>query len=418
MLKIQRKLKNLPNQPGVYLFKNKQKNVLYVGKATNLKSRVRSYFQKNSDLSPWKKIMLQQIADIEVVPVKSAADALVLENEFIKKFNPRFNILLKDDKGYLYIEITNEDYPRVLAVRRLNFYHNSKLFGPYPSAKSIKIILRFLHRIFPYRTCKKLPKKPCLEHFMGRCSSPCLNKISVKQYQRIINSIIDFFEGDRDKIYAKFEKKMKTAAKHLQFEQAANYRNQMQAISSLNQIIKSPAEYLNNYYQTKAISPSLGLAEIAEKLNIKKLERIEIFDISNIQGKYAVGSLVVFTDALPDKKEYRKFKIKTVFQSNDVAMMKEIITRRLKHDDWPKPDLIILDGGLGQLNAVSSMINNRKIKVCAIAKREEDIYLANKKTPLKLKPDSQGYFLMQRMRDEAHRFAISYYRKLHAKNFI
>jgi len=416
MEKFTKKLRQLPNKPGVYLFKNKQKNVLYVGKAKNLKNRVTSYFHKNNDLSPWKTIMLPQINNFEIIAVQSEADALVLENELIKKFYPRYNILLKDDKSYIYIEITNEPFPRVLAVRRPDFKNGSKFYGPYPSAKSIKIVLRLLHRIFPLRSCRRLTNKPCLEHYMGRCASPCLKKISEKKYQNIINNIINFFEGRSEKILNLTTRKMQTASRHLQFEKAALYRNQTEAINSLKNIIKTPQEYLTAYYATKNINPNLGLQELLNNFHIKELHRIEIFDISNIQGKFAVGSMVVFTNGLPDKKEYRKFKIKTITQSNDVGMIREVITRRLTHREWPKPDLIILDGGLGQLNSVAVMITEQQINVCALAKREEEIYFPNKKTPRRLKPGSQGYYLMQRMRDEAHRFAISYYRLLHKKS--
>ncbi|MFA6027716.1 MAG: excinuclease ABC subunit UvrC [Patescibacteria group bacterium] len=416
MDKLAKKLKNLPKTPGVYIFKNKQRNILYVGKAKNLRSRVRSYFQKSRETTAWQIIMRRQINDLEIIKVESEDDALVLENELIKKFKPRFNIMLKDDKGYLYVEITAEDYPRVLLVRQPNFKNGSAFFGPYPSAKSLRLVHKLLHRVFPFRTCHKLPKKPCLEFYMNRCSAPCKNKISQKQYQNMIKKTIDFFEGKNQAIYKITEKKMRTAAHHEQFEKAALYRNQLQAIDRLKEIIKTPEDYLKKYYEQKHLNIPQGLKQLAAGLRLNNLKRVEIFDISNIQGKFAVGSMVVFTNGLPDKNNYRKFKIKTVFQSNDTAMMKEVIKRRLRHNEWGRPDLIMLDGGAGQLSACLSLIKKANIPVIALAKREEEIYQAEQKDTLRLKPNTAGYFLLQRMRDEAHRFAITYYRKLHRRS--
>lgn len=416
MNKLARKLKNLAKSPGVYIFKNKQRNILYVGKAKNLRSRVASYFHKSSDLSPWKRIMTRQIADLEIIIVRSEDDALVLENELIKKFKPRFNVALKDDKNYLYAEITAEEYPRVLLTRRPNLRSGSLYFGPYPSAKSLRLTHKLLHRVFPFRTCRKLPKKPCLEYFMGRCSAPCLNKISPKKYQAMIRKIIDFFEGQDQVIYKTIERKMRVAASREQFEKAGLYRNQLQAINRLKEIIKTPEDYLKKYYEQKHLNISAGLKQLANSLSLKSLRRVEIFDISNIQGKFAVGSMVVFINGLPAKDQYRKFKIKTVFKSNDVAMMAEVVKRRLRHKEWAKPNLAILDGGAGQLSSCQFLLKEKNIPVIALAKREEEIYLPEQRGTLRLKPNTAGYFLLQRMRDEAHRFAITYYRKLHRRS--
>lgn len=408
-----KKIAKLPKTPGVYLFKNRQKNILYVGKAKNLRSRVESYWRKSSNLTVDKKVMVQQITDLDIIKTKTEADAIALESDLIKKYKPRFNIKSTDDKSFIFIEITKEKFPRVLAVRQPNLRKSSYFYGPYASAKSARMVLRLLHRIFPFRTCRNLPKKLCLEYFMNRCQGPCIKEISEDKYNKIIEQVIDFFEGKDEKIYKSIEKKMQTAAKNQEFEKATVYRNQLWAINKLKAIKKTPHEYLSDYYKNKAISPNKGLRELAGKLKIKnKLNRIEIFDISNIQGKFAVGSMVVFTKGLPDKSEYRRFRIKTVNYSNDVAMLKEVVTRRLKHKDWPQADLMILDGGKAQLKAARNILT----PVIALAKREEQIFQPHKKNPILLKPDSQGYFFIQRMRDEAHRFAIAYYRKLHQKS--
>lgn len=416
MTNLQTKLKQLPSTPGVYIFKNKQGNILYIGKAINLKNRVKSYFQKSADLSIVKKILVQQITNLETINVNTEEEALALESEMIRKNKPRFNIITKDDKSFLYVEITHEKYPRVLLVRQPNLRTKSLFFGPYPQARSLKIVFRLLHKIFPFRTCRKLPKKPCLEYFMHRCLGPCHLLITQQEYQIVIDQIINFFEGYDQELISQVTQKMQQAVLKQEFEKAAVFRDQLQAIHKLKTIKKTPQQYLTEYYATKNFDLKNALAVLQKALKIKKyLKRIEIFDISNIQGQYAVGSMVVFINGLPDKNNYRKFKIKTVFQSNDFAMMREVLLRRLKHKSWGQPNLIILDGGLGQLSAVSTFLQQEKIPHTALAKREELLYLPEQKNPLKIKKNTPAYFLLQRMRDEAHRFAITYYRKLHSK---
>ncbi|MBU0732121.1 excinuclease ABC subunit UvrC [Patescibacteria group bacterium] len=407
-----KKLQNLPNTAGAYTFYDKKGRVLYIGKAVNLRSRVRSYFQKGSDLSVMKQVMVRLIADVKVQNTKNEARALILERMLIKKYKPPYNIMLKDDKNYLYLKIKEEDFPKVEFVRRPNFRQKARYFGPFPWSRPVKQVYRYFHKIFPLRSCSAMPKKPCLEYHMGRCLAPCVDGIPKEEYQKIINEVIDFFEGNEDKFIVAAEAKMKKASEQKNFEKAAYYRDQMRAMNKLKEIRLTSLQIQKRSEQEKIRK---ALVQIKLKLKLNKLpQRIEIYDISNIQGTFAVGSMVVFTNGQADKQEYRKFKIKTVSGINDVAMMKEVIMRRVKNK-WPKPDLAIMDGGKGQLNAVKDIWEEYKVPVVALAKREEEIYMPNIKNPRKLTEDSEGYYLMQRMRDEAHRFAIAYHRKLRLK---
>lgn len=406
------KLQNLPKKPGVYTFYDRKGRVLYIGKAVNLRSRVRSYFQKGSDLSVMKQVMVRLVADVKVQTTKNEARALILERMLIKKHKPPYNIMLKDDKNYLYLKIKEEDFPRVEFVRRPNFRQKAKYFGPFPWSRPVKQVYRYFHKIFPLRSCATMPKKPCLEYHMGRCLAPCVDGISKEQYKKIVDRVIEFFEGNEDKFIAEAEAKMKKASEQKNFEKAAYYRDQMRAMTKLKEIRLTSLQIQKRSEQEKIRK---ALFQIKTKLKLKKIpKRIEIYDISNIQGQMAVGSMVVFTNGQPDKQEYRKFKIKTIQGANDPAMLKEVIMRRVKNK-WPKPDLAIMDGGKGQLNAVKDIWKEYDVPVVALAKREEEIYLPNIKNPRKLPEGSEGYYLMQRMRDEAHRFAIAYHRKLRLK---
>ncbi|MBI2415980.1 MAG: excinuclease ABC subunit UvrC [Candidatus Kerfeldbacteria bacterium] len=406
---------NLPAKPGVYLFKNRQGNVLYVGKAKSLKHRVTSYFQTSTDLSDAKAIMVQQIVTVDWIEAKTETDALVLEDTLIKDFQPRFNILAKDDKSFLYVHITAEPFPQVLAVRRPNLTKGGLVYGPYPFARSLRAFLKLLHNIFPYRTCTTLPKKPCLEYYLGRCQAPCINGISAADYATMIDQVIDCVEGNAQPFVARLEQTMQQAVQHQQFEQAARIRDQLQAITTLQSLRKTPQRYVQEYYAHRQRDAAQGLVELAAAIQLNKPpQRIEIYDISNVQGSHSVGSMVVFQDGLPAKADYRRFKIKTVSGPNDFASLREVVTRRLRRT-WPLPDLTIIDGGKGQLSAVAGLWQIAQVPVIGLAKRREEIFQPATAVPIILAPGSQGLFLIQRMRDEAHRFAITYYRLLHRK---
>lgn len=412
---IQKTITNLPSKPGVYLYKNRQGNVLYVGKAKSLKSRVQTYFRPSAELSEAKQIMIGQTTSLDWIETSTETDALLLEDQLIKDYQPRFNILAKDDKSFLYIHVTAETFPRVLAARRPNLKTPGQYYGPYPFARSIKVILQLLHTIFPFRTCGKLPKRACLEYYIERCQAPCIGKITETDYQALVNQVIDFFEGNTAELINTLNDEMVIAAEQQQFERAARLRDQLKSINKLQTLQKTPQQYLSESYAKKAIDPERGLAQLATAIGLDKPpHRVEIYDISHSQGTHMVGSMVVFINGFPDNSEYRRFKIKTVPGSDDYRSLQEVVRRRLKRD-WPLPDLAIMDGGKGQLSAVAIFWQDKNVPVVALAKRKEELFLPNVNVPILQLAGSQGLFLVQRMRDEAHRFAISYYRKLHKK---
>ncbi|MDP2683569.1 MAG: excinuclease ABC subunit UvrC [bacterium] len=549
-IKVPHSLINIPQKPGVYIFKNMPGKIIYVGKAINLKSRVSSYFQKSSALSPEKQTMVGNIKKIEYIITTNETEALLLETSLIKKHQPPHNIMLKDDKYFLYIKITtNEDFPRVFTVRRVN-KDKAKYFGPYTSALSVRDTLRLLRSLFPHRNFKS----PASEKYVSKMHQrypELLGPQDKDEYQKTIDRIVKFIKGDYEQIKKELLEKMHTYSKSKHYEKAARLRDKINAIEKIsekqkvvstkltnqdiisiyknedssainvfnirlgkllnkdgfilkNTSLKEPheviQEFIKQYYpkiinlpkeiilqygiedkeliekifKMKIIVPQKGknkafiklgienaknyleqqkaswekesfnikqsLEQLKKSLGLKKIpQRIETYDISNIQGSHAVGSMVVFTDGRPDKKWYRKFKIKTVQGANDPAMMAEILSRRFKHHadppspkgrelacrpagrgeeeekrTWPQPDLVILDGGKGQLNIVKKHIDT-KIHIVALAKKYEEVYLPERKDPINLPINSPAYFLIQRMRDEAHRFAITFYRQFHKK---
>lgn len=381
-----------------------------------LKQRIRSYFQPKAQLSDLKKILVRQVATIDTIPVATETDAIVLEDQLIKDYQPRFNILAKDDKSFLYIHITAEPFPRVLAVRRPDLAKGGIFYGPYPYARNLRAVLRLLHSVFQYRTCATLPNRACLEYYIGNCQAPCLGRITETDYRKQIDRIIAFFEGKEKTLPTELHEQMQQASAQQQFELAARLRNQVKALEQLQSLRKTPRQYLLEQFQQTNLAVITGLTEVAATLGLTQpLHRIEVYDISHHQGKYMVGSMIVFTDGLPDKAEYRRFKIRTVTgQSDDYKSLREVVQRRLKRA-WPLPDLAIMDGGKGQLSAVAQLWELAYIPVVALAKKREELFLPNQPIPLTLPAGSQGLFLVQRMRDEAHRFAISYYRLLHGR---
>lgn len=529
-MNLPKQIKNIPPKSGVYIFKDKKGQVLYIGKALNLKNRVKSYWQKSQEPSPAKQIMVSKIAKVEYIITSSEIEAILLESSLIKKHQPPYNVDLKDDKYFLYIKITiDEEYPRVFTVRRI-IKDKSKYFGPFTSARSVRATLRLLHKLFPHRNFSKIPSKRQLEYLQNRYPE-LLGPANPEEYKETIEKIIQFLQGAYEQILRDLKEQMNARSHTLEYESAARLRDKIYAIENLSQkqkVISTKLEdediislvqekniacvnllmvrlgklmdskslilkniqdqsgteiiqtFLERYYtqttdwpktivipekisnqksiknwlKLKIIVPQKGrkrqlikmgqenaeeylkqqkaswekeevkakksLEEFKKYLRLPKLpQRIEAFDISNIQGKMAVGSMVVFENGLPAKQWYRKFKIKTVKQANDPAMMAEVIQRRLKHlqKGWPKPDLIILDGGKGQLGMVLKKLKE-KIPIIALAKQREDIYLAKQKNPINLPKGSESLFLIQRLRDEAHRFAISFYRKIHTKKII
>ncbi|MBU1167010.1 excinuclease ABC subunit UvrC [Patescibacteria group bacterium] len=552
MKQVTKKLDTLPKKPGIYLFFDKNKKVLYVGKAKNLRKRVPSYFKNSSNLAVDKKIMLAQIRDLRTIITDTETEALLLESNLIKKYRPRYNVLMKDDKSYQFIKIDHgDDFPKIYTVRKITDT-KSHYFGPFTDAAALKRTLKLMRSLFPYRDCNleinasdRYRKRACLKYYIKKCLGPCIGKISPEEYNYLIKQCELFLKGQIKAIIANLKTNMEQASLSQEYEKASEFRDQLEALQKItseqkivstkqvnedylsiyeprsktkvqesivslivvregkiigqeNFVFSSPhktpqqeivsAFILDHYQKTtslpqKIITPILPtfplthLRRILEKhfpkkeiqhlgfevpkigrkkkiielgrKNAKKFyqelqdealdqqtiledlkdaldlpslpKRMECYDISNIQGKLAVGSMVVFTNGESNKKEYRRFKIKTVTGANDVAMMQEVLRRRLgKCDQNPAkcPDLIVLDGGKAQLNAglkIQSELD-LDIPMISLAKKFEEVYLKNKSQPLLMGQGSQARRMLVKIRDEAHRFALSYHHNLRKKS--
>ena len=546
---IEEQLNRLPESPGVYLLRDAAGTILYVGKAASLRHRVRSYFGAGQKLSPKLLKMVSRVADIDFYVTSSEQEALILELNLIKRHHPRYNVRLKDDKSFPYLKINlNEEWPRVHITRRLE-PDGSRYFGPFASAKSVRQTLRVLKGIFPFRYCTKTitgtDSRACLEYHMGRCLGPCIGAVSRDEYAEVIREVIMFLEGKQDKIVRNLQEKMKRAAEALDFEKAALYRDQVQAMDKVvegqriaaavhgeQDVIafsqdgdqayvqvffvrndkltgresfvmqgtqhEEPRQimtgFIKQFYSSSPnVPPRLllqypvedmvvlkdwmqgrrggrvdiqvprrgqrkqlvdivvenarqgleqlkirqiatpkeleaAINEIEKELNLPRPPlRMEAYDISDIQGKAAVGSMVVFEKGKSKPAHYRRFRIKTVPGADDYAMLREVLRRRFKHlgmetatpDTWAiVPDLVLIDGGKGQLNAAQSTMSELgviSVPVASLAKENEEIYVPQKAKPILLPRRSPGLKLLQRLRDEAHRFALGYYHKVHRR---
>ncbi len=510
---------HLPTTPGCYLFKNEQHHILYIGKAKNLKKRVQSYLHHPEDNGK-TSIMLEQVASVEFIATDTEVEALILENTLIKQHQPKYNIDLKDAKAYAYLEVTKEPYPRIIIARKKQ--GNGWFFGPFVSAAERDDILQFLQNTFRLRTCKRLPKKPCLRYHIHLCDAPCINNIHIEDYTKNINHAKQILSGNISDVARDLQTEMNTYAKEHHFERALVLRNQLQALQHLQErqnmqrhkhydedIINYQVqentmyvllfnihkgtltnkqdfvfdahedvfeEFLLQYYAEspipkevivpQAISeplhmylnhrkgskvtitvPKKGeknqlliLAEknieltfFASKEKLIRLQQklrlhtppqiIECFDISHLSGTSMVGSMVQFRYGKPDKNNYRRFRIRTVVGVDDVAAIEEIVRRRyrrLKEEHTELPDLIIIDGGKGQLNRALEVLEELylPIPIIAIAKKFEEIYLPGNLYPIHLSHIDPALHYIQEIRDEAHRFALSYNRLLRTKELV
>jgi excinuclease ABC subunit C len=435
-LELLAKVKNLPLTPGIYKFKDLKGEIIYVGKAKNLKSRVNSYFQDNLDPTTKTYALVKKIVDMEFVEVQSELEALLLEAELIRKHYPKYNIALKDDKSYLYIVIRNEkfdivgksvDIPKIITVRKPDLLDKDTVFGPYPDGGTAKYIVKTIRRIFPFRDCSlskfnryKGLEKPCLYGYIGLCTAPCARNISVESYRNDIAQIKKFLSGGSTRIVVSLKKEMDIAAKNEQFERAAAFRDILQKFEYVSQSFRTPNKYIENPYLVEDLVEK-SLDELVNNVPVLKAfpKRIECYDISDISGKESVGSMVVATNGRIDNSEYRKFKIKLKNTPDDFGMMREVLERRL-HNDWEKPDLIVLDGGKGQVSAVLQLFEETAvdIPVVGLAKRFETIvYRQNDEFVEKnLAKSNEGLKLLIRLRNEAHRFAQKYHHQLRLKN--
>ncbi len=419
-----------------------------MGKAKDLKSRVSSYFANPSLLLGKTKVMVEQVKKIKITIVESELEALLLEAFFIKKYKPKYNIRLTDGKSYILIRITIKDpYPQVLLARRADD-KNSLYFGPYPSSGAVRVVLKTMRRIFPYQSVLNHPKKVCLYHHLGLCPCPPVfdSPELKKEYKKNIRGIVRMLEGESQTIMKELEKDRDAASKEENYEEALRLQKRINALSLITTPFHQAFEYdVNPNLRTDIRKQELD--ELMEVLNqngyvLKKLERIECYDISNIQGTNATGSMVVLTNGEIDKSQYRKFKIRLKWEKsspvllrsqagsakasapNDFAMMKEMLKRRFTHDEWSFPDLLIVDGGKGQVSAASEILDGLNIPLIGLAKREETIVIPNGKnaeehfTEVLLPRSTKAVQLITRIRDEAHRFAITYHRKLRSKAAI
>lgn len=399
-----RRLKAIPDQPGIYQFFDAQGSLLYVGKANNLKKRVASYFRRPEALSERIAQMVRAIVDVQIQPTASEAEALLLEARLIKEKRPRYNVIFRDDKTYPMLKITNEPFPRLLKTRR-KLNDGALYFGPYTEAGLMNQAIEYFRKVFPLRTCRTFPKTPCLEYHLGQCLAPCANYINEAQYKRIVSDLAAFLQGKRSRLLKDLSQRMHRAARHRRYEEAARLRDQIQALTSV--------------ITAKEKSLSAGpLEQLQAALKLAKLpRRIEGFDISNIFGQDAVGSMVTFVDGKPFKSHYRHFAIQRVQGIDDFRMMAEVVLRRYSGSlsrSLPLPDLILVDGGKGQLGAASSVLSQLKlsIPIIGLAKRYEQIFVPDARDPIALLPTSPVLHLIQHVRDEAHRFAITYHRTI------
>ncbi len=411
MKDLQEKIKKSPKEPGVYIFKDKKDRVIYVGKAKSLKKRVSQYFQNKKNLSAKNKKLVENISDVKFIICESEIDALITESINIKKYNPKYNVLMRDDKNYFFVGITKEDYPRIFITHQPKKTKETDYIGPFTEGFALKETLKILRKTFPYRHCIKLPKKACLQYHLERCPAPCIKKNQKTKINQNIKYIKKILRGEKNNLCTTLKKQMLNFAKKEEFEKAQETKKKIENIEKILKHKYIIAEFKN----IKAEKTDWQDIEkfIQKILNTKdKISRVEAFDISNISGKYAVGSMVVFVDGEPDKKEYRKFKIKyTEKTPNDPKMMKEVLLRRFKNKNWKKPDLIILDGGITQLNSVLQIAPKNQ-KIISLAKKNEEIYIPFKKDTIKTKKENPNIlFFFQNIRDEAHRFAITFHRK-------
>ena len=411
---------SLSQDPGVYLFLDKKGKIIYVGKAINLKKRVSSYFTNKKDLGEKTNILVSQVDKIKTIRVESEIESLLLEANLIKKYQPKYNIKLTDGKAYPLIKITITDkFPKVLVARKIDD-QNSLYFGPFPNAGAMRLVLKTVRRIFPFQSVNNHPNKLCFYYHLGLC--PCPEVLNDKEYKQTIKHIIKFLNGQTDSVIRDLEKERDNFSKKQQFEDALLAQNKIDAIKLVTSKFYKPFEYeINPNLREDIRAEELNLLKEnlnKENLGVTKLNRIECFDISNTSGKNATGSMVVFINGEKDSSLYRKFKIRGKYNDlpNDFAMMEEVISRRLKHADWEYPDLIIVDGGKGQISsALKSLAKaNLHIPIVGLAKQEEIIITANFKEVI-LPKDSKQLHLVMRIRDEAHRFAITYHKKLRTK---
>ncbi len=412
------KLENLPDKPGVYLFMDNSFNVLYAGKAKSIRKRVKSHFGRGGNGK--HIVMVSEVCTVDYILTKTENEALVLEEQLIKDIKPRYNIALKDDKSYPYLEITlGEKFPALKITRIKKKNPDSVYFGPFPNVTDIRRAKKVIDKIFPLRKCSQLKKRlrPCLNYQIGSCLSPCTGKINKANYSEIVNQVNMFLSGRGEKLLNRLKQRMECFKKKQEYEQAIVVRDKIQELKKFFPIVNFRRISRKKLDALKKIDSMYLLKEILKMEN--KPDVIEGFDISHTSSKEALGSVVYFKHGKPDKSNYRKFKIKQKETSDDIKMMEEVVSRRLKgllRENKKLPDIVLMDGGRGQESVARKVVrelNLRNLRVLALAKEKKNIYYNGK--ILKIEQFAEVYKLLKRITDEAHRFAHSYHVKRRKK---
>jgi excinuclease ABC subunit C len=422
------KVKQFPTTPGVYLMKDGQGRVLYVGKAKNLRNRASHYFTKAAADDPRTSDLVKLIEDVDFLPAETEVDALLMEARLVKDVQPRFNVELKDDKTFPYLQIRmREDFPRVEFTRSPR-RRGVRLYGPFTSAKTLRHAIQVLQRLFQFRTCSldiiaDDPRwrwfRPCLLHSIRQCTAPCNFRVTKEDYRKQIRNLRMVMEGKKDRLLREMEREMQAASAAMLFEKAARLRDDIAALKKLGQRGDVERDVQPEVFP---IDPKKGLAGLRKILGLEKMPRtIEGVDIAHLGGNETVASLVHFIDGLPFKPGYRRFRIRTVRGIDDFASIREVVTRRfrrLARDEGVFPDILLIDGGKGQLNAAIEAFQFLGIEppvLLSLAKREEEIYRPGEQEPLRLSRHAAALRLLQYVRDEAHRFAQHYHHILRRK---
>ena len=409
-MKLIDKVKALPDSPGVYLMLDKDGVIIYIGKAISLKKRVSSYFGASAK-GQRTKLMVSRIADIEFITTSNEAEALILEAGLIKENKPKFNIDIKDDKAYPLLRLsTNEKFARLRIVRRRK-NDGAQYFGPYTSGKLLRQALNFMRRLFPLRTCNIMPKSVCLNYHLKQCLGTCQGIVNEADYDKNVSNLLLFLKGKKKDLIRKLSRQMKAASLKHYFENALELRHQIESLSSVPIIFKR-------------FAAADQVEELQKVLRLKRRPvHIEGYDISNISGAEAVGSMVCFKQGRAYKKNYRRFKIKYNEGIDDYAMMREVLRRRFSGrlaDTHAAPDLILIDGGKGHLKCAVEQLKILKVNIplISLAKKFEHIYVQWQNPPISLPLNSKALRLVAAVRDEAHRFALSYHRNLRKKKML
>jgi excinuclease ABC subunit C len=407
------RLKELPAGPGVYLFRDREGKMLYIGKALSIRKRVAGHFRFYGEGASTKEgLMLSQTVTVDVMETPTEAEALLLESAMVKERMPKYNKMLRDDKSYPFLKITGEEYPRLLVVRGRKS-DGGKYFGPYTNVRLLRQAVTWLRREFPLRTCKTIPKKLCLMYHIGQCGGPCEAVQSAESYRATVKELENFLLGKREALVRNLTKRMRAHSENKEYEKAQTLLELVRALSSVP-LTGAPQR------------PSPTVLDDAQKaFSLPTVpRRMECFDISNIHGKEAVGSMVVFIDGKPARSEYRRFRIRTVEGIDDYRMMREVVGRRYRRrleEKEPMPDLVLIDGGKGHLAAAKKELDEiglEALPILSIAKQHEIIFAPGREEGYRLSASSPVLQMMRHLRDEAHRFAIRFHRHLHRKEAL